>query len=603
MQSKFSMMKNTTQGNLHSNYEKRISDLELVVRSLQDQARRGSSLPVSSKVESFNEPVGTEVERKINELNESIREQLKVMDVNFVELLCEKDQTIGNLSKEISLMQSNINIIGDQMTKLERALARKVDEGQLYKLIEPHLSTRGDMSMSMRQSRQGFFEKDLDAKMKELETSFNKISLIEQDIRGKYELYDLNLNSIKKHMELDLTMSLKQSIVPIQKNIETYLQGVESRINYLEDVVTKEIKKDSFIFQPSNVRDQTHTRTANAYFPKSVSSSQNIKESMGFGVHLLDSQVETRFNEQRNIENLSPSHPNTQNSQNLNTQDMQHSPKADQPGGNLEHLHTHDSIRIEEDEINENMPTEPDEPSEGKIAKVNIHFVAYYLLGFFKTLAQDKQPKDAGLSNAIRNVESYSSELPLLHDMPVPTKTTGAFKIIYQEHIRNQANEKTLKSAKEGQKIRSPGLREDSPQENQTGSRQQSRQAEEYDQPDKVITGSGARTNPSDSYGQDKPKNTGSVQQSKPLDQKVVEPPASNTKDVEIDEGENFEGNIKGLLKKARKMRESYPPKEEFQDFKSLNRYEPPTNSLLGVRGAFDSRPMFDPRLQAEEGK
>lgn len=372
MTSKFLLLKNTTQTeilnvrdaiqsqadkdrnqfNNSARYEKRLGDLENMVASLEDQIKkRGRSSPESSRI-GTNESVLNELDRRINEVNESVRVNLKIMDVNLVEMLREKEEAIKRLANETMSLKTTVGILSDHITKLERILQTKVDEGQLSKIIEPHLASASKGDFNASQSRvTANVEQNLDAKIKEIENILTNVALIEKDFRGKYELYDLNLSSIKRHMELDLTMTLKQNIVPLQKNVESYLQGVESRIAYLEDVVTKEIRRESFILP--NDRDQTRNKH---------SKYGGVRDSLNFGDNLLESQLDGRRGE-GGQGTRGNSHENT----------IRESAFGRVAASNIHNIQTHESVRIDDEEPQQYRNTQKNEPLTNT-ANVNENF-------------------------------------------------------------------------------------------------------------------------------------------------------------------------------------------------------------------------------------
>ena len=98
-----------------------------------------------------------------------------------------------------------------------------------------------------------------DNRLKDIEATLTNISLIEKDFQSKYELFELNMNSIKRNMELELNIAIKKLVIPIQKSIEQYMQSAEIRINKLEDVVLSQIKKESIILSDEKANKLRHS--------------------------------------------------------------------------------------------------------------------------------------------------------------------------------------------------------------------------------------------------------------------------------------------------------------------------------------------------------
>lgn len=348
--------------------DRRIKELEVLVNTLEEQVKRVSkpnAFESSSKAASRSETSHgglSEVDRKLGEMNESLKRDLKIMDVNIIELFREKDDAIRQLIQDMGTIQTNINIFGDRVLKLERVIEKKIDESQLYKHIEPHLSKRNtqpDIRLNLQASM--LSEREYESRIKDLETSFNNIALIEKDIRGKYDLYDLNISSIKRHLELDVAMSIKQSVVPIQKNVEIYLQGVESRISFLEDVVTKEVRRESFILHTDKeqVKHPKNIPYIGEPFIRSVLHSQNpLRGSNEFNANLLESQIETKLEDQIHTNSNRGSQFNTYGHTGGSSTQDQRQQDALKHSTNIQHINTNESVRMDDEEVFEQSQTE-----------------------------------------------------------------------------------------------------------------------------------------------------------------------------------------------------------------------------------------------------
>ena len=204
-------------------------------------------------------------------------------------------------------------------------------------------------------------------------------------------------------------------------------------------------------------------------------------------------------------------------------------------------------------------------------------------------------PKTSSLSGSIRTVESRSSPLPLLHDLPVATKSNSAFKMLYKDLNKKQTQEKTIKTSKDTQKPRSQLSRYDEPQESQPESRHERLQAEESN----TIEGlSGLLTNENDvSLSSGKLKKPTSTQHSHVLEQKgdLSESASKRGKEPQDEEEQedNFQGNIKGLLKRSRQQRENAATTKE-----DPRQNQPQGGKSLGPR-SLASEPIYDPRQPA----
>jgi len=74
---------------------------------------------------------------------------------------------------------------------------------------------KGDESSILNQSNSGASNYDINFKLKELETIYQNVALLEKDLKSRYEMNDLNIGSIKRNLELELAIQIKQSIAPI----------------------------------------------------------------------------------------------------------------------------------------------------------------------------------------------------------------------------------------------------------------------------------------------------------------------------------------------------------------------------------------------------
>lgn len=151
-------------------------------------------------------------------------------------------------------------------------------------------------------------------------------------------------------------------------------------------------------------------------------------------------------------------------------------------------------------------------------------------------------------------------------------KSLSGFKVLYQEHMRKQANDKTIKTtpSRDSQKSRSQHLRSEDVDDN---SRLPAEESHNVD----FVSGFNTTDENNTSAASNRMKNLinqGSYQSSNTVAAEYRGPHSNMTgnrmaKDPEPeDETENFEGNIKGLLKKSRKQRENVQPQEELKDYR-----------------------------------
>ena len=301
-----------------------------------------------------------EMDERINKFAEQTRQSLKVMDINIIDILREKD---NNLQRTINDIHSTQLSMSEQVKQLESSLKMKVDDNRLLQVIEQNFSRQKEKQLRLEQLP-SFPDQTLklENKIKDLESSFHNINLLEKDLRGKHELYDLNLSSIKRHLELDVTLTIKQSLVPIQKNVENYLQAVESRIASLEDIVGRELRNQSSELLLEKAQrpgkhsrhpsygdiQHTNSRSASQFLPHQVHDSQNLNH------RLLESHVDPKndvFDQNHNFF-TKPENKIEPNDQRFRPEKL----------SNLDHLHTHDSVRFDEisDEdsntVHSNMP-------------------------------------------------------------------------------------------------------------------------------------------------------------------------------------------------------------------------------------------------------
>ena len=102
-------------------------------------------------------------------------------------------------------------------------------------------------------------------------------------------MVDLNVNSIKRNLELELSIQLKHMVLPIQKSVEQYLQTSEGRFIALEDAVLNHMKRDSYVmtaerasrFRVSNMLDENAPYVSRPVF-ENISSIDptNMEERM-----------------------------------------------------------------------------------------------------------------------------------------------------------------------------------------------------------------------------------------------------------------------------------------------------------------------------------
>jgi len=121
-------------------------------------------------------------------------------------------------------------------------------------------------------------------KLKELDTIYQSVILLEKEMRSKSEMVDLNINSIKRNLELELTLELKRMIVPIQKNIDEYLKNTDHRIAVLEDAVMNDLKKESNIMY----NESGKLRDSNLFTDQTHPGKSSIHNVLGSGLRDSD---------------------------------------------------------------------------------------------------------------------------------------------------------------------------------------------------------------------------------------------------------------------------------------------------------------------------
>lgn len=150
-------------------------------------------------------------------------------------------------------------------------------------------------------------------------------------------------------------------------------------------------------------------------------------------------------------------------------------------------------------------------------------------------------------------------------------KSLSAFKVLYQEYMRKQSNDKTIRTtpSRDSQKNRSQHLRGEDVDDN---SRLHTEESHNVD----FVSGINTTDENNTSVASNRVKNSlsqASYQNNsvKPAESRGTPANLAGnklTKDPEPeDETENFEGNIKGLLRKSRKQRETQP-QEELKDYR-----------------------------------
>ena len=72
------------------------------------------------------------------------------------------------------------------------------------------------------------------------------------------------MNSVKRNMELELNIAVKQLVIPIQKHIEQYMQSAEVRIRNLEDIILNQLKKESLILSEDKASKLRHSKLDDA---------------------------------------------------------------------------------------------------------------------------------------------------------------------------------------------------------------------------------------------------------------------------------------------------------------------------------------------------
>lgn len=122
-------------------------------------------------------------------------------------------------------------------------------------------------------------------KLRELDSIYQTVTLLEKELRAKTDMVDLNINSIKRNLELELSIQIKHMILPIQKNIDQYLQTTEGRFSALEDAVLNHMKRDSYVMtaERANRFRNSHNEESQQYLqaPSGFNNASSNIDSYG----------------------------------------------------------------------------------------------------------------------------------------------------------------------------------------------------------------------------------------------------------------------------------------------------------------------------------
>jgi len=208
-----------------------------------------------------------ELERKLGIINDRVRERIEEMDASLTEALKDKDQDCQKLYYDIRNIQSSMIRVSDQVNTYTHSSeinledqVRKImnnysadiknissiannTEQKIKMLRKDDIVVSPLMSSSLTQTHNEEFK----TKLRELDSIYQTVTLLEKELRAKTDMVDLNINSIKRNLELELSIQIKHMILPIQKNIDQYLQTTEGRFSALEDAVLNHMKRDSYV--------------------------------------------------------------------------------------------------------------------------------------------------------------------------------------------------------------------------------------------------------------------------------------------------------------------------------------------------------------------
>lgn len=126
--------------------------------------------------------------------------------------------------------------------------------------------------------------KEVENKLRELDSIYQTVALLEKELRAKADMMDLNVNSVKRNLELELSIQIKQMILPVQKNVDQYLQASEHRFTTLEDAVLNHMKRDSYVMTAERATRMRPPQMSDDEFrPGSRNLFENLLTSEAFG--------------------------------------------------------------------------------------------------------------------------------------------------------------------------------------------------------------------------------------------------------------------------------------------------------------------------------
>ena len=108
----------------------KIADLNKQIFNINHELQNAEARPYVTK-ELFKKNLNDiidEIEKKLNILNENTKEQLRVMNVNFMGIMKEKDEEFAKLSQSVRSMQTTLMTISNQINKQIGNLAQTIED-------------------------------------------------------------------------------------------------------------------------------------------------------------------------------------------------------------------------------------------------------------------------------------------------------------------------------------------------------------------------------------------------------------------------------------------------------------------------------------------
>jgi len=204
-----------------------------------------------------------ELERKLGIINDRVKERIEEMDASLTEALKDKDQDNQKLYYDIRNIQSSMIRVSDQVNTYTHSNEMNLEE-QVRKIMNNYSSEIKNISTIANSTEQKLkmmrkddvvvspmlsstltqsHNEEFKTKLRELDSIYQTVTLLEKELRAKTDMVELNINSIKRNLELELSIQIKHMILPIQKNVDQYLQTTESRFSALEDAVLNHMRE------------------------------------------------------------------------------------------------------------------------------------------------------------------------------------------------------------------------------------------------------------------------------------------------------------------------------------------------------------------------